>query len=315
MLKLFEPKSLNKDISISFSPRRSEGVTGTSKCRNLGPQLSLSPGGEGSQLDRAGPRGLGCTPPWPGGASSQRNFQFRLTHQRLTPPQDQGRGISGPGGQDQGPDIYRQSPGTGQVAWVWGGHPPVEDGGAVGAHGRVAVEREQHVTLSAELAHKALGLAPLGTGWQVRACSRGASGLLPDPPTCPAAGPTSQSSLMCLAKSVWVSASEQPRRPECVSSRSCTEYISSFSTKCCRSWSCGPSGVSPRAGQGLPRPTAASAWGLRPCARAPALLTLATHPTTPPGAASLCPARGPRSAHCPRPARPQRSPRECLLNG
>lgn len=35
--------------------------------------------------------------------------------------------------------------------------------------------------------------------------------------------PTSQSSLMCLAKSVWVSVSEQPRRPVCASSRSWME--------------------------------------------------------------------------------------------
>lgn len=42
-----------------------------------------------------------------------------------------------------------------------GPHQPVEDSGAVTAHGRVAVKGEEHVTLSAELAHKALGLAPL----------------------------------------------------------------------------------------------------------------------------------------------------------
>ena len=40
-------------------------------------------------------------------------------------------------------------------------HRPVEDSRAVGTHGRVAVEGEQHVALPAELAHKALGLAPL----------------------------------------------------------------------------------------------------------------------------------------------------------
>lgn len=38
---------------------------------------------------------------------------------------------------------------------------PVEDGGAVTAHGCVAVEGEQHVTLSAELTYETLGLAPL----------------------------------------------------------------------------------------------------------------------------------------------------------
>lgn len=38
---------------------------------------------------------------------------------------------------------------------------PVEDGGAVTAHGCVAVEGEEHVTLSAELTYETLGLAPL----------------------------------------------------------------------------------------------------------------------------------------------------------
>lgn len=38
---------------------------------------------------------------------------------------------------------------------------PVEDGRAVTAHGCVAVEGEQHVTLSAELTYETLGLAPL----------------------------------------------------------------------------------------------------------------------------------------------------------
>ena len=67
--------------------------------------------------------------------------------------------------------------------------------------------------------------------------------------------PTSQSSLMCLAKSVWVSVSEQPRRPVCASSRSWTEYISSFSTKCCRSWSCGSSSRDSKSQGGpLPQP-------------------------------------------------------------
>ena len=50
------------------------------------------------------------------------------------------------------------------LSTVYGGghsHRPVEDGRAVGAHRRVAVEGEQHISLPAELAHKALGLAPL----------------------------------------------------------------------------------------------------------------------------------------------------------
>lgn len=44
----------------------------------------------------------------------------------------------------------------------------MEDGGAVAAHGSVAVEGEQHVALSAELTHEALGLAPLGVGVEAR---------------------------------------------------------------------------------------------------------------------------------------------------
>lgn len=63
-----------------------------------------------------------------------------------------------------------------------GPHQPVEDSGAVTAHGRVAVKGEEHVTLSAELAHKALGLAPLGGGEQVSA-SRRARGHARCPPT------------------------------------------------------------------------------------------------------------------------------------
>lgn len=49
---------------------------------------------------------------------------------------------------------------------------------------------------------------------------------------------TSQSSLICLAKVVWISVREQLRRPLEVSIRSCRLYMSSFSTKCWRSWSC-----------------------------------------------------------------------------
>lgn len=49
------------------------------------------------------------------------------------------------------------------MAWgQGGGHSPVENGRAVRAHGSVAVKREQHVALSAELTHEALSLAPLG---------------------------------------------------------------------------------------------------------------------------------------------------------
>lgn len=111
-----------------------------------------------------------------------------------------------------------------------GPHQPVEDSGAVTAHGRVAVKGEEHVTLSAELAHKALGLAPLGEGEQVSA-ARGpeATPAAPHPQgwergaVAHGGSPTSQSSLMCLAKSVWVSVSEQPRRPVCASSRSWME--------------------------------------------------------------------------------------------
>lgn len=81
-------------------------------------------------------------------------------------------------------------------------------------------------------------------------------------------GLTSQSSLMCLAKRVWISVREQLRRPASISIRSCSEYISSFSTKCCRSCSYrrtarhrhppGPStpGVSPQV------PVRPLVWGL-----------------------------------------------------
>lgn len=50
---------------------------------------------------------------------------------------------------------------------------------------------------------------------------------------------TSQSSLMCLANVVWISVREQLSLPLEMSIRSWSEYMSSFSTKCCRSWSCG----------------------------------------------------------------------------
>lgn len=52
---------------------------------------------------------------------------------------------------------------------------------------------------------------------------------------------TSQSNLMCLANVVWISVREQLSLPLEMSIRSWREYMSSFSTKCCRSWSCGQS--------------------------------------------------------------------------
>lgn len=48
---------------------------------------------------------------------------------------------------------------------------------------------------------------------------------------------TSQSSLMCLANVVWISVREQLSLPLEMSIKSCSEYMSSFSTKCCRSCS------------------------------------------------------------------------------
>jgi len=48
---------------------------------------------------------------------------------------------------------------------------------------------------------------------------------------------TSQSSLMCLANVVWISVREQLSLPLEMSIKSCSEYMSSFSTKCWRSWS------------------------------------------------------------------------------
>lgn len=50
---------------------------------------------------------------------------------------------------------------------------------------------------------------------------------------------TSQSSLMCLANVVWISVREQLSLPLEMSIKSCSEYMSSFSTKCCRSCSWG----------------------------------------------------------------------------
>lgn len=46
---------------------------------------------------------------------------------------------------------------------------------------------------------------------------------------------TSQSSLMCLANVVWISVREQLSLPLEMSIKSWREYMSSFSTKCCRS--------------------------------------------------------------------------------
>lgn len=46
---------------------------------------------------------------------------------------------------------------------------------------------------------------------------------------------TSQSSLMCLANVVWISVREQLSLPLEMSIKSWSEYMSSFSTKCCRS--------------------------------------------------------------------------------
>lgn len=147
-------------------------------------------------------------------------------------------------------------PGGGGQCWVTPCHPhvptscpsvsvPVEDGGAVGADRGVAVEGEEHVALPAQLTDEALGLASL------REQAGGDNGDPASPPLAPWGFPhgsalqhglTSQSSLMCLAKSVWISVREQPRRPASMSIRSCSEYISSFSTKCCRSCSCGQTG-------------------------------------------------------------------------
>lgn len=68
-----------------------------------------------------------------------------------------------------------------------GPHQPVEDGGAVTAHGCVAVEGEQHVTLSAEFTYETLGLAPLGMEVGAsQCCSRGH--LMPGHITLPALG-------------------------------------------------------------------------------------------------------------------------------
>lgn len=122
---------------------------------------------------------------------------------------------------------------------------PVEDGRAVSADRGVAVEGEEHVALPAQLTDKALGLASLGEQ------AGGDNGDHASPLLAPWGSPhgsapqnelTSQSSLMCLAKSVWISVREQPRRPASMSIRSCSEYISSFSTKCCLSCSCGQMG-------------------------------------------------------------------------
>lgn len=235
---------------------------------------NLSPAGEGEQVGRcAHSRGLAAAPPpYPIGSRSQWNFQLSHTYQGEVPTSGSRQRALKSGSRDQPPSPSclpspsLQGSSTGSHWWGAqapglrgvGPHPPVEDGGAVGAHGRVAVEGEEHVTLSAELTHEALGLAPLGATVQrkVRPARRAPgpgshqAELLSRPPRpwdweqreMPRGlrrGPTSQSSLMCLAKSVWVSVSEQPRRPVCASSRSWTEYISSFSTKCCRSWSCG----------------------------------------------------------------------------
>ena len=48
---------------------------------------------------------------------------------------------------------------------------------------------------------------------------------------------TSQSSFMCLANVVWISVREQLSLPLEMSIKSCSEYMSLFSTKCCRSCS------------------------------------------------------------------------------
>lgn len=134
--------------------------------------------------------GLTLGPPQPHRCLSQWILRFRHIHQGLTPYLR----IKAKGFENQAAKTKPQTSPPIPLPVAGGGvgpHPPVENGGAVTAHGCVAVEGEQHVTLSAELTYETLGLAPLGVGVEVglgasQCCSRGH--LKPGCTTLPAPG-------------------------------------------------------------------------------------------------------------------------------
>lgn len=113
-------------------------------------------------------------------------LRFRHIHQGLTPYLR----IKAKGFENQAAKTKPQTSSPIPLPVAGGGvgpHPPVENGGAVTAHGCVAVEGEQHVTLSAELTYETLGLAPLGVGLGAsQCCPRGH--LKPGCTTLPAPG-------------------------------------------------------------------------------------------------------------------------------
>lgn len=90
-------------------------------------------------------------------------------------------------------------------------HQPVEDSRAVTAHGCVAVKGDQHITLSAELTYKTLGLAPLWGGRKSRSGGWAPQGHMASPPLRLRAelpgllwGAHLTVQLMCLANSMRV---------------------------------------------------------------------------------------------------------------